>query len=147
MTVVIAKNLLLRAHSCALQADEEREHARKIMSYINERGGVVQVGQLPKPEYDLTQQPEKGDAQHAMELALAMEHINFQKLTELDQMAAELGDFALGEFIENMLSSQSRDVKKAADKVANLVRVGKGHGTWAWDRDLLHSSTTSSSSS
>jgi len=63
--------------------------------------------------------------------------LNFDKLYALDKLANELGDYAMSDFVDDMLSQQSRDVKKAADMVAQLMRVGKGHGTWAWDDRLL----------
>jgi hypothetical protein len=33
-------------------------------------------------------------------------------------------------------ADQTKDVKRAADYVSQLRRVGKGHGTWAWDQQL-----------
>ena len=50
---------------------------------------------------------------------------------------AELGDFDMCDFVDDLLADQRRDVKKASDKVAQLLRVGPGHGTWDWDQKLL----------
>jgi hypothetical protein len=38
-----------------------------------------------------------------------------------------------------VLRDQSRDVKEAAEYVAQLMRVGKGLGVWQWDQALLES--------
>jgi ferritin heavy chain len=37
---------------------------------------------------------------------------------------------------DELLDDQTEDVKRAADYVSQLRRVGKGHGTWAWDQEL-----------
>lgn len=71
-----------------------------------------------------------------MELALALEKLNFQKLQELDQLANDLNDFNMSDFVDDMLDDQSKDVKQVAEYVAQLQRVGKGHGVWHWDERL-----------
>lgn len=38
----------------------------------------------------------------------------------------------------SQLVLQVTDVKQAADYVAQLRRVGPGHGSWDWDRALLN---------
>ena len=43
----------------------------------------------------------------------------------------------MSDFVDDLLAEQRRDVKKASDKVAQLLRVGPGHGTWDWDQKLL----------
>ena len=114
---------------------EERKHANKLIAYLNRRGGRVHLATVPEPvrEFD---HAEKGDALNAMELALALERLNMQKLQELDRLANELGDYNLSDYIDDMLDDQSKDVKQVADYVAQLMRVGKGHGVWHWDAQL-----------
>lgn len=72
----------------------------------------------------------------ALELALSLEKVNYQKLMHLDAVATEAGDFNLADYVDEMLDDQTKDVKRAADFVSQLRRVGKGHGTWAWDQQL-----------
>jgi ferritin heavy chain len=71
-----------------------------------------------------------------MELSLALERLNMQKLQQLDKLAHDLDDFNLSDFVDDMLDDQSKDVKRAAEYVAQLQRVGKGHGVWHWDETL-----------
>jgi Ferritin-like domain len=61
----------------AEEADSERSHARKIIEYMNERGGVVKLGHIEAPPNSdvFASTPAKGDALCAMELALALEKV------------------------------------------------------------------------
>ena len=117
------------------ESQEERNHANKLVAYLNRRGGRVHLATIPEPvrEFD---HAEKGDALNAMELALALEKLNMQKLQDLDHLANSLADYNLSDFVDDMLEDQSKDVKQVADYVAQLMRVGKGHGVWHWDAQL-----------
>lgn len=48
----------------------------------------------------------QGDALHAMELALALEKLNFQMLFELHKTAEKHEDSNMSDFLEDMLSEQ-----------------------------------------
>jgi len=120
------------------QHQDERKHARKLISYLNRRGGRVHLLTIPEPVQEFAHE-EKGDALHAMELSLALEKLNYDKLSHLDKVASDLEDFNLADFVDDMLEEQSKDVKQAADYVAQLTRVGKGHGVWDWDARLFDS--------
>lgn len=112
----------------AEEADSERNHARKIIEYMNERGGVVKLGHIeapPNSDAAFASDPKKGDALCAMELALALEKVrsgdrdsrltacahafspsllrpsvqlNYDKLHALDKVATDLGDFDMSDF-------------------------------------------------
>ena len=72
----------------------------------------------------------------AMELALSLEKVNYAKLKALDKLAVDAEDFNLSDYVDKLLDDQTEDVKRAADYVSQLRRVGKGHGVWAWDQQL-----------
>lgn len=115
---------------------EEREHAEKLMEYQTKRGGRVVLKALAPPltEYD---NEEKGEALYAMELALSLEKLNFQKLRALWDVADQSGDAALCDFIEgDLLQDQVDSVKEHAVYVSMLRRVGKGLGVYQIDRML-----------
>lgn len=117
-------------------SDEEREHAHKLVSYQNERGGRVRLAPLAAPETEFTH-PEKGDALYAMELALAMEKLNFAKLRELHSACDAAGDAAAADFVEGeLLAEQTESVRRVAGMVAQLRRVGPGLGVFEFDRTL-----------
>ncbi|KAK9159177.1 hypothetical protein Scep_005751 [Stephania cephalantha] len=116
---------------------EEREHAEKLMEYQNKRGGRVKLQTIAMPltEFD---HPEKGDALYAMELALSLERLTNEKLLNLHSVAAANDDPQMTDFIEGeFLTEQVEAIKKISEYVAQLRRVGKGHGEWHFDQMLL----------
>ena len=119
-------------------SEEEREHAEKLMVYQNKRGGKVKLQSIlmPSSEFD---HAEKGDALYAMELALSLEKLTNEKLLNLHNVATRNNDVQLADFVENQfLNEQVEAIKKIAEYVAQLRRVGKGHGVWHFDQMLLH---------
>ncbi|KAJ6831160.1 ferritin-4, chloroplastic-like [Iris pallida] len=118
-------------------SEEERGHAEKLMEYQNKRGGRVKLQSImvPLTEYD---HAEKGDALYAMELALALEKLTNEKLLNLHSVAVESNDPQLADFVETeFLGEQVEAIKKISEYVAQLRRVGKGHGVWHFDQALL----------
>ncbi|KAL8552235.1 hypothetical protein ACS0TY_001074 [Phlomoides rotata] len=116
---------------------EEREHAEKLMEYQNKRGGKVKLQSIVMPvsEFDHT---EKGDALYAMELALSLEKLTNEKLLNLHAAATRGNDVQLTDFIESeYLTEQVESIKQISEYVAQLRRVGKGHGVWHFDQTLL----------
>ncbi|KAK9837843.1 hypothetical protein WJX74_006103 [Apatococcus lobatus] len=115
----------------------ERGHAQMLMDFQASRGGRVKLAHLTAPQSDYSN-ADKGDALNAMELALSLEKLNFNKLRQLHDVADKHEDAQMADFVEDMLAEQVNDVKQAADYVAQLRRVGPGHGSWDWDRALLN---------
>ncbi|KAM2566967.1 hypothetical protein TB1_009408 [Malus domestica] len=119
-------------------SEEEREHAEKLMEYQNKRGGRVKLHSViaAPTEFD---HAEKGDALYAMELALSLEKLTNEKLLNLHKVGDQNNDPQLMDFIESeFLAEQVEAIKKIADYVTQLRRVGKGHGVWHFDQYLLH---------
>ncbi|KAG2391175.1 hypothetical protein LR48_Vigan07g057400 [Vigna angularis] len=119
-------------------SEEEREHAEKLMEYQNKRGGKVKLQSIVMPlsEFD---HADKGDALHAMELALSLEKLTNEKLLQLHSVATKNGDVQLSDFVESeFLVEQVESIKRISEYVAQLRRVGKGHGVWHFDQMLLH---------
>ncbi|KAI3705013.1 hypothetical protein L1987_75243 [Smallanthus sonchifolius] len=136
-------------------SEEEREHAEKFMEYqvfdnlptslcgsYNKRGGKVKLQSIlmPLSEFDHL---EKGDAIYgkfcAMELALSLEKLTNEKLLHVHAVANKNNDVQLADFVEkNFLGEQVEAIKKISEYVAQLRRVGKGHGVWHFDQMLLN---------
>ena len=57
----------------------------------------------PPPDYN---HEEKGDALYSMEIALALEKLNFQMLYSLHDTAEAANDSQFQDFVEEMLSEQ-----------------------------------------
>ncbi|KAG2328851.1 hypothetical protein Bca4012_021523 [Brassica carinata] len=116
---------------------EERDHAEMLMEYQNKRGGRVKLQPMvmPQSEFD---HAEKGDALYAMELALSLEKLVNEKLLNVHSVASKNDDVQLADFIESeFLNEQVEAIKKISEYVAQLRRLGKGHGTWHFDQELL----------
>nr|GLL30903.1 ferritin-3, chloroplastic-like [Ipomoea trifida] len=119
-------------------SEEERQHAEKLMDYQNKRGGKVMLHTLLMPLSDFDHQ-EKGDALYAMELALSLEKLTNEKLLKLHKVADEHNDTQLTDFVEEeFLAEQVESIKKISEYVAQLRRVGNGHGVWHFDQMLLN---------
>ncbi|KAK3422658.1 hypothetical protein EUGRSUZ_G03088 [Eucalyptus grandis] len=119
-------------------SEEEREHAEILMEYQNKRGGRVKLRSIVMPlsEFD---HEDKGEALYAMELALCLEKLTNEKLLNLQKVAEQSLDVQLMDFIESrFLAEQVESIKKISEYVAQLRRVGKGHGVWHFDQMLLH---------
>lgn len=118
-------------------SNEERDHAEMLMKYQNVRGGKVKFQSILMPvmEFD---HPEKGDALYAMELALSLEKLTNEKLLNLHRVAQQCNDAQMTDYIEgNFLAEQVQAIKQVSEYVAQLRRIGKGHGIWHFDQVLL----------
>nr|KYP56480.1 hypothetical protein KK1_002721 [Cajanus cajan] len=123
-------------------SEEEREHAEKLMEYQNKRGGKVKLQSIVMPlsEFD---HEEKGDALYAMELALSLEKLTNEKLLNVHSSFVSFM-FTLmlvnaNSFLRTCcISFDVEAIKKISEYVAQLRRVGKGHGVWHFDQMLLH---------
>ena len=69
------------------------------------RGGRTKLAHLTAPQAEY-QHETKGDALHAMELALSLEKLNFQKLRHLHDVAEKSEDAQMSDFVEDMLADQ-----------------------------------------
>jgi len=115
---------------------EEREHAEMMMEYQNLRGGTVALQSLIMPDIELGNNPQ-GDALYAMELTLALERLNNEKLLALHKVAEEMDDPQMTDYIEGtFLEDQVKAVREVSEYVRQLRRVGKGHGTYHWDLEF-----------
>ncbi|GAU29760.1 hypothetical protein TSUD_161650 [Trifolium subterraneum] len=75
----------------------------------------------------------------AMELALSLEKLTNEKLLNVHSVADRNNDPEMTHFIESeFLAEQVEAIKKIAEYVSQLRRVGKGHGVWHFDQRLLH---------
>jgi len=114
------------------QSNEERNHAIMFMQYLNERGGRVRVMSLSDPNF-IEYSPIE-----AFQKTLAMEKEVYKTLLHLHQVAGERHDPNLSDFLEtNFIEGQVKDIKKIADYVATLERVGdEGLGVYLFDQEL-----------
>ncbi|KAM9843710.1 ferritin, middle subunit [Aulostomus maculatus] len=100
-------------------SEEEREHAEKLLSFQNKRGGSICLQDIKKPERD-----EWGCGIEAMQCALELEKCVNQALLDLHKLASDHGDPHLCDFLEsNYLNEQVEAIKKLGDYITNLTRL------------------------
>merc|ERR1711879_22650 len=112
-------------------ADEEREHAGKLIEYMNKRGGRVILGALdaPKGSWD--------SALAALEDALELEKSVNASLLALHKIAGDHDDAQMCDYLEGeFLAEQVEGEKELADMITNLRRCGEGLGVYLFDKNL-----------
>ena len=114
-------------------AEEETEHAEKLMKYLNKRGGRVVLADVKRPTND-----EWGNGLSALQTALDLEKRVNQSLLNLHQLAASHNDAHLTDYLEEeFLDEQVDAIKELGDMITKLKRAGpEGLGEYLFDKDL-----------
>ncbi|MCO5592857.1 hypothetical protein L7F22_046861 [Adiantum nelumboides] len=114
-------------------SDKEKGDAQRLIDFQNIRGGRVKLQSIVAPEMEFDNS-EKGDALHAMELALSLQKLTYEKLLYLSKIAEEEDDPQMHDFVDGtLLPEQVNLIKKVAEYVSQVRRVGKGHGVYHFD--------------
>ncbi|XP_066574705.1 ferritin, middle subunit [Amia ocellicauda] len=128
------------SHFFKENSKEEREHAEKLLSFQNKRGGRVVLQDIKKPERD-----EWGSGLEAMQSALQLEKKVNQALLDLHKLASEKTDPHMCDFLEtHYLNEQVEAIKKLGDHVTNLTRMGapsNGLAEYLFDKHTLGGSS------
>ncbi len=98
------------------QHNEEREHAMKILHYIQEVGGDVTVGAIPKPRTDFA------DAKAIVQAALESEENVTRSINDLVGLAEAENDYATRSFLNWFVDEQVEEVSSMNSLLA-LVRL------------------------
>ncbi|XP_067009166.1 soma ferritin [Anabrus simplex] len=113
-------------------SNEEREHAMKLMLYLNKRGGRIVLSSIHAPERN-----EWGTAEDAMMAALELEKAVNQSLLILHKVATSHEDANLCDFLETeYLQEQVDSMKEIGNHLTNIRRVGEGLGIFMFDKEL-----------
>ena len=91
---------------------------------------------LAVPDMQFTSVDGTMDSLYAFELALTLEKFVYKKLVDLHALGGDCEDPAFCHEIENYLSEQVRAIKDMASYVAQVKRLGTGHGVWDLDKTL-----------
>jgi ferritin len=119
------------AHWMKMQADEEHLHALKIFAYVVERGGRVELFEVPKP-------PMEWDSpKAAFEAALAHEKLMTKSISQLADLAIEEKDHATNNLMQWYVSEQVEEESSVDDILRKLEMMGDtGTGLFLMDREL-----------
>ncbi|CAH8431413.1 unnamed protein product [Heterobilharzia americana] len=116
------------------ESEEEREHALKLMTYQNMRGGRIVLQDISAPP-----QLSWTSGLQAMQDALELEKRVNQSLVDLVAVGEKHRDSHFCEFIANeYLEAQVQSMKQLANYITNLHRVGSGLGEYIFDKETLH---------
>lgn len=114
-------------------SDEEREHADKFVSYIQERGGIVVLkdikAMMVTSGWTLLESLEK---------ALEMEKDVLKSIFAIHAAAAKEGDAHLTSFLESdFFEEQTKEEDKYMRLIAIAKRMGSGLGEQLFDKDII----------
>jgi len=117
------------------QSGEEREHAQKLITYQNKRGGRLVLQDIKKPNTD-----DWKSGLNALQSALQLEKTVNQSLLDLHQLADGHNDAQCCDFLEtNYLEEQVDAIKAIGDMITNAKRTGDGLGEYLFDKHTMAS--------
>ena len=85
-----------------VQSKEELMHADKMFDYLNDVGGEIVIGEIPKPPHEFS------SAQEIFEKALDHERLVTKSIFNIVKAANDEGDFATTSFLHWILPPPAR---------------------------------------
>ena len=113
-----AKHLSGFASWTVAQSDEERTHARRLLRYMLDRNGNVQLESIPQPKIDY------GSINEVFNASLEQEKSNTQSINALYALANELDDYATQAHLKWFLDEQVEEEKTITDILGRLELAG-----------------------
>jgi bacterioferritin B len=99
------------------QADEEREHAMKMVNYLLDRGATPDIGAIDSPRQSF------GDHVEAIKIALEQERKVTVRISELFEIARETSDYQSEQFMQWFLEEQVEEEASMTDLLAVAERT------------------------
>ncbi len=112
-----------------VQYEEEISHARKFISYLNERGARVQIEGFETPRNDFNSLLE------VMEVSLGHEKIVTKKINNLMKIAYEVNDYAAISFLQWYVSEQVEEEDNFG-KLIDKIKLVKDAGLYMLDKEV-----------
>ncbi|HAY85798.1 MAG TPA: hypothetical protein DCY42_13030 [Chloroflexi bacterium] len=100
------------------QADEERFHAMKLLKYVLDAGGEVDIPAIAKPRKDF------GSPVEAVQTALDWEVTVTKQINNLMSIAAEEKDYIAQEFLRWFVNEQLEEISKMSTILNIIKRAG-----------------------
>ena len=101
------------------QAEEEQEHAMKIVEYLHDNGQSVQLGALEAPR------PEIGCVRDAVAAALAHEKYITASIENIYAAAVAENDYRTQVFLQWFITEQGEEEKNAEEMLTKVTRYGE----------------------
>ncbi len=100
------------------QFEEEQAHGLRLIRYLQDRGGKVQLGELASPDTGY------GSTLEIFKIALEQEQENTKSINELYALATSLNDYATKSHLQWFIDEQVEEEKSVEDIIALLERIG-----------------------
>ena len=100
------------------QHSEEQAHAMRLLNYLQDRGGRVQLAAIPSPQVEFSSILE------VFEISLQMEIENTTSINALYELALKNNDHATKSHLQWFLDEQVEEEKSVEDIIALLERIG-----------------------
>lgn len=113
-----AKHLSGFASWMIKQSDEERAHGRRLLRYMLDRSGNVELESVPKPQVDY------GSINEVFEMSLEQEKSNTVSINKLYALARDLNDYATQAHLQWFLDEQVEEEKSIIDILGRLELAG-----------------------
>jgi len=112
------------------QADEERMHMLKFISYINERGGRALITAIEQPP------SEYKDVKEVFEKVLAHEQFVTASINEIVEATLAEKDFTTHNWIQYFVTEQIEEEASVQSIIDKLKLMGE-HNLYMFDRDIM----------
>ncbi|RME94541.1 MAG: ferritin [Verrucomicrobia bacterium] len=114
-----AEGLVRLAARFDQQANEERDHALKLIKYLLDTGGKVRIPAIPAPKCEF------GSVAEAVEMALEQEKQVTRQINELMAIAVEDRDFAAQNLLQWFVAEQVEEVANMDNLLKVVRRAGE----------------------
>lgn len=117
-----AENLIGMASWMLMQSEEEKEHARRFMSFVLDRGNGVRLGAIEAPESSFE------SVENVFETALAQEQSVTKAIHDLYRLASDGGDLASFPFLQSFIEEQNEE-EATVETILERVRLAGGESS------------------
>lgn len=117
-----AGNLTGMAAWMRMQAEEEKNHANRFMSFVLDRGNAVSLGAIEAPESNFE------SVEHVFRTALAQEQEVTKAIHDLYRLASESGDLASYPFLQSFIEEQNEE-EATVETILERVRLAGGESS------------------
>jgi len=119
-------------------SDEERSHAKMFIDYVNKRGGTTCIKKIDEPDVDISNL----NLLNAFEFSLDLEKKVNNNLLKLHQLASNMNDPQLTDFIEGtFLKEQVESQYELHTIVTNIRRCVSNYGSlgeFIFDKNFIY---------
>lgn len=117
-----SENLTGMAAWMRMQAEEEKDHAHRFMTFVLDRGNGVELGAIQAPESKFN------SVEHVFETALSQEQEVTKAIHDLYRLASESGDLASYPFIQTFIEEQNEE-EATIETILERVRLAGGESS------------------